>query len=94
MYTEVNVVDVVLFTRSRANDAATFTLEIPKTLKKREQHFQYVAYKLMNDKNSDFFAAHFAKCFTQNPSPQQCREIISLEILSPVNFIGSMNIWR
>ena len=66
VYTEVNVVDVVLFTRSRANDVVTFTLEIPKTIKKiMEQHFQYVAQKFMNDKNLDSFAAHSAKKFTQ-----------------------------
>ena len=38
----------------------------PKHSKKRmEQHFQDVAQKVTNDKNSDSFDAHFAKKFTQ-----------------------------
>ena len=60
MYTEVNVVDGVLFTGSRANAAVNFTLEIPKTLSKRmEQQLQDVVQEVANDKNSDYFAAHF-----------------------------------
>ena len=55
-----------------------------------EQHFQDVAQKVANNKNSDSFADHFAKHFTQKPSPQECREIGSVEILSAVNLIGSM----
>ena len=35
-----------------------------------EQHFQDVALKVANIKNSDSFAAHFSKSFTQKPSPQ------------------------
>ena len=31
------------------------------TLKRMEQHFQDVAKKVTNNKNSDYFAAHFAK---------------------------------
>ena len=58
-----------------------------------EQHFQYVPQKVMNDNNSDYFAAHFAKYFTKKPSPQQCRKIMSFEILSTVNTIGSMKTW-
>ena len=58
-----------------------------------EQHFQYVTQKVMNYKNSDSFAAHFAKHFTQKPSPQQYHEIISFGILSTVNPICSMKSW-
>ena len=61
--------------------------------KKMEQHFQDIAQKVVNNKNSDPFAAHFAKHFTQTPSPQVCREIISFGILSTVNPIGSMKTW-
>ena len=57
-----------------------------------KQHFQDVAQKVTNDKNSDSFAAHFARKFTQKPSPQQCRKIIFFDILSMVTPIGSMNI--
>ena len=46
-----------------------------------EQHFQDVAQKFTNDKNLDYFAARFTKTFTQKPGPQQCREIVSLNIL-------------
>ena len=31
--------------------------------------------------------------FTQKPSPQQCREIMSSDIISTVNHIGSMKTW-
>ena len=58
-----------------------------------EQHFPDVSQKIMNDKNLDSFAAHFAKHFTQKPSPQQCRKIMSFGILSTVNPIGSMKTW-
>ena len=61
--------------------------------KRMEQHFQDVAQKSMNDKNSDSFADHFAKHFTQKPSPQQCREIMSFEIIYTVNHVGSMKTW-
>ena len=47
----------------------------------------------MNDNNSDYFSAHLAKHFTQKPSPQQCRKIMSFKILSTVNPIGSMKTW-
>ena len=58
-----------------------------------QQHFQDVAQKVVNNKNSDSFAAHFAKHFTQKPSPQECREIMSFDVLSTVNPIGSMKTW-
>ena len=58
-----------------------------------EQHFQDVAQKVANNKNLDSFAAHFAKHFTQKPSPQECREIPSFDILSTINPIGSMKTW-
>ena len=58
-----------------------------------EQHFQDVAQEVANNKNSNSFAAHFAKHFTQKPSPQECRKIISFDILSTVNPIGSMKTW-
>ena len=94
MYSEVNAVYVVLFTSSRTNAAVNFTFEIPQnTLKRMEQHFQDVAQKVANDKNSDSFAVHFAKKITQKPSPQQCREIMSFGILSTGNPIGSMKNW-
>ena len=58
-----------------------------------EQHFQDVAKKVVNNNNSDSFAAHLAKHFMQKPSPQECREIRSFDILSTVNPIGSMKTW-
>ena len=61
--------------------------------KKMEQHFQDVAQEVANNKNSNSFAAHFAKHFTQKPSPQECREIMSFDIISTVNPIGSMKTW-
>ena len=57
-----------------------------------EQHFQDVAQKVAINKNLDSFAAHFTKNFTQKPSPQECREIMSFDILSAVNPIGSENL--
>ena len=58
-----------------------------------EQHFQDIAQKFANNKNSDSFAAHFAKHFTRKPSPQECCKIMSFDILSTVNTIGSMKTW-
>ena len=58
-----------------------------------EQHFQDVDQNLMNNNNSEYFASHFARHFTQKPSPQKWREIMSLDILSTVNSIGSMKTW-
>ena len=58
-----------------------------------EQHFQDVAEKVVNYNNLDSFADHLAKHLTQKPSPQQCREIMSLGILSMVNPIYSMKTW-
>ena len=58
-----------------------------------KQHFQDVAQKFMNDKNSDCLAAHFGKHFTQKLSPQQCRKVMSFDILSMVNPIVSMKTW-
>ena len=53
-----------------------------------EQYFQDVVQRVVNDKNSDSFDAHFAKHLTKKPSPQQCREIMSFDILYTVNPIG------
>ena len=58
-----------------------------------EQHFQDVAQKGANNKNSDSFASHFAKYFTQKPSPQECRKIMSFDIYSTVNPKGTMQTW-
>ena len=58
-----------------------------------EQHFQAIAQKVANNKNSEYFAAHFAKYFTQKPSPQQRRKIIYFNILSTVIPVGSMKTW-
>ena len=55
-----------------------------------EQHFKDVDQKFTNDKNSDYFSAHFAKHFIQKPSSQQCRKIMYFGVLSMVNTIGSM----
>ena len=64
------------------------------TLKRgTEQHFQDVAQKVANNNNSDSFAAHFAKHFTEKRSPQKCCKIMSLNILSTVNPIGSIKTW-
>ena len=63
------------------------------TLKRVEQHFQDVAQNVVNNKNPDSSVAHFAKHFTQKPSPQQCRKIISFNILSTVKPIASMKTW-
>ena len=41
-----------------------------------EQHFQDVAQKVQNDKNSDTLAAHFAQHFDQKSTSQQCHEIM------------------
>ena len=58
-----------------------------------EQHFQDVAQKVANNKNSDSFAAHFAKHFTQKPSPQECRGIMYFDILYTVKPIRSLKTW-
>ena len=58
-----------------------------------EQHFQDVAQKIAHNENSEYFDAHFTKHFTQKPSPQQWREIISFGTLCTVNPIGSMKPW-
>ena len=58
-----------------------------------EQHFQDIAQKVANNKNSNSFTVSFAKHFTQKPSPQECRKIMSFGILSTVNPIGSMKTW-
>ena len=55
-----------------------------------DQHFQDVAQKVVNNKNQDSFSAQFANHFTQKPSPQQFRGIISFNILSTVNPMGSI----
>ena len=52
-----------------------------------------MAQKFMNDNNSDPFADHFDKHFTQKPSPQQCLESMSFGVISTVNPIGSMKTW-
>ena len=39
------------------------------------------------------FAAHFAQHFGKKPSAQQCRTIMSFEILSTVNPAGLMETW-
>ena len=36
----------------------------------------------MNDKNSESVSDHFAEHFTQMPSPQQCRKIMSFYAIS------------
>ena len=58
-----------------------------------EEHFQDVAQKVVKNKNSESFAAHFAENFMQKPSPQQCRKIMSFDIISTVNPIDSMKTW-
>ena len=58
-----------------------------------EEHFQDVAQKVINNNSSDSFAAHFAKHFTQKPSPHQYYELMSFDILSMVNHIGPMKTW-
>ena len=63
------------------------------TLKIMEEHFQDVAQKVINNNSSDSFAAHFAKHFTQKPSPHQYYELIPFDILAMVNHIGSMKTW-
>ena len=55
-----------------------------------EQHFHNVAQKCANDKNLDSFAAHLVKHFTQKPSPQQFRKMMSFDIFSTLKPIGSM----
>ena len=93
MHTELNVVYAVFFTNSNVNAVATLMFETTKTLLKTEDYFQYVAQKVMNDNNSDSFTAHYASHFIQKPSPQQCRKIMSLDIISTINPIGSMKTW-
>ena len=53
-----------------------------------EQHFQYVAQNIMHDNNLDYLAACFDKHFTQKPSPQLHRKIMSFKIISIVNHNG------
>ena len=66
----------------------------PNNFKKRlKQHFQDVAQKVANNKNSDYFAPHFAKHFTQKTCSQECREIMSFDIVYTVNPKGSMKTW-
>ena len=91
---EVNVVDAVLFTRSYVNTVVNFTLEIPKTISKQKwNNTSKMWLKSMNDENLHSFAGHFAKRFTQKPSPQQCHKIMFFGILSTVNPLGSMKTW-
>ena len=47
----------------------------------------------MHDKNSDSFAAHFAKHFIQKPSPQKCCDIMYFKILSTLYPIDLMKTW-
>ena len=58
-----------------------------------EKRLQDVAQTLQYDKKSDTFTAHFVQYFDQKPTPQQCSEIMKLEILSTVNPIKSMKTW-
>ena len=59
---EINVADVVLFTRSRANAVVDFFVgNTHNILLKKKRNFQDVAQKVMNDKNLDSFAAHLAE---------------------------------
>ena len=51
------------------------------TLNITEQQFQDVPPKVMNDENSNSFAAHVPKTFTKTSSPQQCREFIYFYII-------------
>ena len=44
-------------------------------------------------KNSEYFAIHFTKHFTQKPSPQQSRETVSFKMFSSVNPIGPIKNW-
>ena len=70
MHTKVNVVGVVLFTKSHVSTVAISTLEIIKMHQKQlEQHFQYFPKKVMHDDILDSFSAHFAKTFTQKLIP-------------------------
>ena len=76
---EINVADVVLFTRSRANAVVNFTLEIPKTFKqtRKERNFQDVAKKVMNNKNLYYFAAHLAKYLYKSKSTTMSQNYVS-----------------
>ena len=58
-----------------------------------EQYFQDVTPKVMHSKNSEYFSAHFSKYFTQKPSPQKYRKIMSFKIISMENTISSMKTW-
>ena len=44
------------------------------TLKITEQKFQGVDQKVMNNKNLEYFAIHFAKHFTKKTNLQECRK--------------------
>ena len=73
---------------------SVYVLNTQNTLKNRlEQNFQDVAQKVQLDKNLDTSAAHSAQNFDQNPTPQQCREIMEFEILSTINPIRWMKTW-
>ena len=70
-----------------------FYVNTQNTLKIMEQHLQDVTPKVIHNKNSDSFAAHYVKHFTQKPSPQKCCKIMSFEIIYAVNPICSMKTW-
>ena len=54
------------------------------------EHFWDVEQKVMDDSNSESFAAHIAKHFTQKPSPQQFSHITYFKIPPMVSPIYSM----
>ena len=57
-----------------------------------EQHFQDVAQKVANNKNSESFAAHFAKHLRKNQVHKNFAKLC-LSIFFTVNPIGSMKTW-
>ena len=92
--TNVDIINVALFTKSHANVLMTFMLEIIKLhFKITEEHFQDVSQKVIKDNHLEYFSDQFFKQFTQKPIPQQCCDIISFQILILLNPIDLMELW-
>ena len=66
VYTKVSVTDAGLFLKSHVNSVVISRLEIFQIHQKMEQNFQYVAQKVVDDKNVESFAAHFTKHLYKN----------------------------
>ena len=57
------------------------------------QHFQDVYQNVQYNTNSCTVEAHFAQNVDQKPTPQRCREITKLQIISKVNPSRLIKTW-